>query len=127
MAEEFDPIEQVLDRAMEFASERNHEYVVLEHLLLSLMNEKDIESLIEDIGGETDEIKVDCVQYIDNQLKEIIVESDEAPRKTSALERVFNRAVTQVIFSGRKKLGIKDIFVSLLSVVLSRTDFDPFI
>ena len=115
MAEEFDPIEQVLDRAMEFASERNHEYVVLEHLLLSLMNEKDIQSLIEDIGGETDEIKVDCVQYIDNALKEIVVESDEAPRKTSALERVFNRAVTQVIFSGRKKLGIKDIFVSLLS------------
>ena len=35
--------------------------------------------------------------------------------KHSALERVFNRAVTQVIFSGRKKLTIKDIFVSLLS------------
>ena len=28
---------------------------------------------------------------------------------------MFNRAVTQVIFSGRKKLTIKDIFVSLLS------------
>ena len=35
MAEEYDPIESVLDRAMEFASERNHEYVVLEHLLLA--------------------------------------------------------------------------------------------
>ena len=50
MDEQFDPIEQVLDRAMEFASERNHEYVVLEHLLLSLLEEKDIQHLITEIG-----------------------------------------------------------------------------
>ena len=66
MAEEFDPIEQVLDRAMEYASERNHEYVVLEHLLLSLMEEKDIQNLISEIGGETDEIMHDCMDYIEN-------------------------------------------------------------
>ena len=115
MAEEFDPIEEVLDRAMGYAAERNHEYVVLEHLLLALMEEKDIQNLISEIGGETDEIMHDCMGYIENKLNDIVMESEEAPRKTSALERVFNRAVTQVIFSGRKKLGIKDVFVSLLS------------
>ena len=115
MDEQFDPIEQALDRAMEYASERNHEYVVLEHLLLSLMEEKDIQNLVSEIGGETDEIMHDCMSYLDHSLKDIVIESEEAPRKTSALERVFNRAVTQVIFSGRKKLGIKDVFVSLLS------------
>ncbi len=115
MDEQFDPIEQVLDRAMEYASERNHEYVVLEHLLLSLMEEKDIQNLISEIGGETSEIMHECMAYLDNALGDIVVQTEEAPRKTSALERVFNRAVTQVIFSGRKKLGIKDVFVSLLS------------
>ena len=40
MAEEYDPIESVLDTAMEYARERSHEYVVLEHLLLALANEK---------------------------------------------------------------------------------------
>ena len=35
--------------------------------------------------------------------------------KTLSLDRVFNRAVTQVIFSGRTKLHCRDIFVSLLS------------
>ncbi len=115
MAEEYDPIESVLDRAMEFASERNHEYVVLEHLLLALANEKEIQSLIVEVKGDIDQIMVDCMQYLDSKLKDIVVESTDAPRKTSALERVFNRAVTQVIFSGRKKLAIKDIFVSLLS------------
>ena len=42
MAEEYDPIESVLDQAMEYARERSHEYVVLEHLLLALANEKEI-------------------------------------------------------------------------------------
>ena len=101
MAEEFDPIEEVLDRAMGYASERNHEYVVLEHLLLSLMEEKDIQNLISEIGGETDEIMHDCMAYIENQLNDIVIESEEAPRKTSALERVFNRCFTSVLFLGK--------------------------
>ena len=115
MAEEYDPIESVLDKAMEYASERNHEYVVLEHLLLALANEKEIQSLIVDVDGDIEQIMADCMEYLDNKLKDIVVESADSPRKTSALERVFNRAVTQVIFSGRKKLTVKDIFVSLLS------------
>ena len=115
MAEEYDPIESVLDKAMEYASERSHEYVVLEHLLLALANEKEIQSLITDVNGDIDQIMVDCMEYLDSKLKDIVVESTDAPRKTAALERVFNRAVTQVIFSGRKKLTVKDIFVSMLS------------
>ena len=115
MAEEYDPIESVLDQAMEYASERSHEYVVLEHLLLALSNQKEIQTLITDVKGDIEQIMIDCMEYLDKNLKDIVVESTDAPRKTSALERVFNRAVTQVIFSGRKKLTIKDIFVSLLS------------
>ena len=37
------------DTAMEYARERSHEYVVLEHLLLALTNEKEIQSLIKDV------------------------------------------------------------------------------
>ena len=115
MAEEYDPIESVLDTAMEYARERSHEYVVLEHLLLALSNEKEIQTLITDVDGDIEQVMIDCSEYLDQKLKDIVVESTDAPRKTSALERVFNRAVTQVIFSGRKKLTVKDIFVSLLS------------
>ena len=59
MAEEYDPIESVLDKAMEYASERNHEYVVLEHLLLALANEKEIQSLIVEVKGDIDQIMID--------------------------------------------------------------------
>ena len=41
-----DRIEMILDRAMEFAGERNHEYVTLEHLLFSIMQEEPIQKII---------------------------------------------------------------------------------
>ena len=34
-----DRIEQIIDRAMDMAGERSHEYVTLEHLLLSILQE----------------------------------------------------------------------------------------
>ena len=73
-----------------------------EHLLLALANEKEIQSLITDVDGDIEQIMYDCLEYIDTKLKDIVVES-EMLRKTSALERVFNRAVTQVIFSWAEK------------------------
>jgi ATP-dependent Clp protease ATP-binding subunit ClpA len=37
------------------------------------------------------------------------------PRKTHALERVFNRAYTQVLFSGRNHMQVLDLYISLFS------------
>ena len=80
MAEEYDPIESVLDKAMEYAPERSHEYVVLEHLLLALSNEKEIQSLIVEVKGDIDQVMIDCIEYLDNKLKDIVVESQMLPK-----------------------------------------------
>ena len=45
------------------------------------------------------------------------------PRQTLALDRVFNRAVTQVIFTGRKQMFCKDLIVSLLSETSSHAAY----
>ena len=57
---------------------------------------------------------MDLVENIDTKMLDIVRENTQ-PRKTQGLERVFNRAVTQVIFSGRKTLLPRDILVSILS------------
>ena len=38
-----------------------------------------------------------------------------APKKTTAIERVFQRALAQVIFGGREKIDPIDLLVSILS------------
>ena len=37
------------------------------------------------------------------------------PKKTQAVERVLNRAFTQVLFSGRSNIELSDVFISILS------------
>ncbi len=109
-----DRIEMIIDRAMEFAQERDHEYVTLEHLLLSILQEDPIQKIIESLNVDNSKLIIDIVEHIDTKMLDL-VRNNTQPRKTQALERVFNRAVTQVIFSGRKTLLPRDILVSILS------------
>ena len=37
------------------------------------------------------------------------------PVKTQGLERVFNRALTSVLFSGREEVHVIDIFISIMA------------
>ena len=109
-----DRIEMILDRAMEFAGERNHEYVTLEHLLFSIMQEEPIQKIIEKCNIDFEPIIADLLVHIDTKMPDLVKDGVQ-PRKTQALERVFNRAVTQVIFSGRKTLMPRDLLVSIMS------------
>jgi ATP-dependent Clp protease ATP-binding subunit ClpA len=109
-----DRIEQIIDRAMDMAGERSHEYVTLEHLLLSILQEDPIQKICEHLGADIDDIMASLVTHIDNEMKDIVRENTQ-PRKTQSIERVFNRAVTQVIFSGRKTLLPRDILISIMS------------
>ena len=113
-----DRISITLERAVQFANSLTHEYVTLEHLLFSILEESDVSDLLTDMGVETGMIANDVEKYLKN--RDDINNMSEAterrgPRKTAALSRVFNRAITQVIFSGRTKLFCRDVLISLLS------------
>ena len=109
-----DRIEMILDRAMEIAGERNHEYVTLEHLLFSILQEEPIQKIITKCKIDFEPIINELLIHIDTKMPDLVREGVQ-PRKTQALERVFNRAVTQVIFSGRKTLMPRDLLVSIMS------------
>ncbi len=109
-----DRIEMILDRAMEVAGDRNHEYVTLEHLLFSILQEEPIQKIIAKCKIDFEPIINELLVHIDTKMPDLVREGVQ-PRKTQALERVFNRAVTQVIFSGRKTLMPRDLLVSIMS------------
>ena len=109
-----DRIESLLERASEMASERNHEYITLEHLLLSLLQDPQVIKILKDVKADVELLQADIITHIDQKMNDIIRDGTQ-PRKTQAIERVFNRAVTQVIFSGRKTLLPRDILVSIMS------------
>jgi len=107
-------IEVVIGNATELAKTHNHAYVTLEHLAHGLISFKPWNDLISALGCDTKGLLSDLEEYLSNQTHMVQTGKDEnVPKKTHSLERVFNRAFTQVLFSGRNHVQVIDIFLSI--------------
>ena len=107
-------IEHIINTACQLAKDYRHEYVTLEHLVISLIEFKSFNKLLVDFGVEVDELLRDLYDYIGRQ-DHLVKEGVEnlTPLRTHALERVFNRAFTQVLFGAREEMLPIDIFLSV--------------
>lgn len=106
-------IEEIIIRAGELARSRNHEYVTLEHLSLSIFQQQSFCEFLKDNSFDTEGLVKDLEDYIDNQTH-LTLPAPASPKKTQSLERVFNRALTQVLFNGgTHKIKIMDLVVSI--------------
>ena len=109
-------VEKIINNSMDIAKRYKHEYVTVEHLLLSLVVHEPFYKLIDDYGSDVKGLKLDVETYLDKQSVWNVVKSTEIkPKKTTALERVFNRAFTQVLFSGRTYMQTIDLFLSIFN------------
>jgi ATP-dependent Clp protease ATP-binding subunit ClpA len=52
--------------------------------------------------------------YIDSMIH-LKLDKDADPKKTNALERVFNRALTQVMFTGRRQITTIDLWLAIMN------------
>ena len=107
-------IDLIVKQATESAVSYGHSYVTLEHMTLALVEHQPFKELLSNFGADIDGLVKDLRNYLAVQvhLKSI---NNDAPKKTHALERVFNRAFTQVIFSARTHVQIIDLFLSIHS------------
>jgi ATP-dependent Clp protease ATP-binding subunit ClpA len=109
-------VDKMLERAVSVANDNNHEYVTLEHILLSLLHEREVNELILAIGGQPAKIKTEVVQFLgDPSLKKPEALKDVPAKRTQALQRTWQRAMTQIVFSGRTELSNEAILISILS------------
>jgi ATP-dependent Clp protease ATP-binding subunit ClpA len=106
-------IEIIINNATESAKTLSHEYVTLEHLLRSMVSYEPFCELLNKFGADTTGLLADLTDYLNHQT--FLVSSTTVPKKTHALERTFNRAFTQVLFSGRTHMQIIDLYVSIFS------------
>jgi ATP-dependent Clp protease ATP-binding subunit ClpA len=108
-------IEVIIANATDLAKKYNHEYVTLEHLAHGLISFKPFNDLLTAFGADVNGMIFDLEDYLQKQTYIADSGSNKDPKKTHSLERVFNRAFTQVLFSGRNHVQIIDIFLSLAS------------
>ena len=108
-------IQSIIESATLKAAEKNHEYVTLEHLVLAMLTHAPFNSIVTKFGCDTDKLISEVEGYLDQQTYLVSKGYDIVPKKTHSLERVFNRAFTQVLFSGRKNMQTIDLYLSIMS------------
>ena len=116
MVEPSQNLQAVFDKAMKDAIRLSHEYVTLEHLMYAMLCEDTFSTLVNGYGADVDLMKKDLELYLKTKLNDIkTTEKAYKPKKTQSVERVLNRAFTQVLFNGRNNIEIHDVFLSILS------------
>jgi len=120
MVEPSDELQAVFDKSVNDARKLNHEYVTLEHVLYAMLCSDKFASLVTGTGADPEFIKKNIENYLKNDLDDITmpVETEGKkfkPKKTATVERVLNRAFTQVLFNGRQHIEVTDVFLSILS------------
>ena len=108
-------IEQILAQAHKLAKDKKHDYVTIEHLMLSMVQFPKFKRCIESFGSSSDAIIEDLNLYIDSQTMLVSNPVKGDPKKTNALERVFNRALTQVMFGGRRSMETIDLWLAIMA------------
>ena len=115
-------IEQIVDSAVKLAKDLRHEYVMTEHVLLALIRHEPFRRVLQKFGTDVDLLDQDLVVYLTN-LTAVVTTKDVPPKKTNALERCFNRALTQVLFTGRRTISTVDLYLAMMSETNSHAHY----
>ena len=109
-------LEKAIAKAFQVATEKKHQYVTLEHLLLALVDEEDAQNVMKACSVDTDLLKENLEYYIDNELDNIInSEKNSDPQPTSGFQRVIQRSIVHVQSSGKSEVTGANILVSLFA------------
>ena len=116
-------LESIFENAVKIASVYDHEYITLEHFLYSMVNNDSFAEILVAFGADVNLLKDDLDSYIKNNLQEIVNPEQDKPKKTNTVDRMLNRAFTQVLFSGRQIIEPVDCFLSMFAEKKSHASF----
>lgn len=108
-------LEKALHQALTFANERHHEYATLEHLLLALIDDVDAAAVMGACNVDIPALRKTVIDYVDNELSNLVTGYDEDSKPTSGFQRVIQRAVIHVQSSGREEVTGANVLVAIFA------------
>ena len=108
-------LEDSLHRAIEYANERHHEYATLEHLLLSLIDDRDAASVMRACNVDVERLRSKLTDFLDKDLTNLILDQDSEAQPTASFQRVIHRAVVHVQSSGREEVTGANVLVAIFA------------
>jgi len=108
-------LEETLQRSIDYASQKKHEHVTIEHLLLSLTDDKDAQKVFLACDLDINILKNDLVEFIDDQDYLIVDKEDLIPEPTAGYRTVITRAAIHVQQSGNQEVNGGNVLVAIFS------------
>ena len=116
-------LEQNLNSAFKLAQEQKHEFVTVEHLLLSLLDNTDAIELLTSNKVNIETLKVDLEEFIGSTTPKITSDSEIDIQPTLGFQRVIQRAVFHVQSSGKTEVKGSNVLVAIFSEKESQSVF----
>ena len=109
-------LEETLRRAMSNATDRNHEFATLEHLLLALTEDSDALEVFSACKVDIDELRARLIDYIESELASIVNPNNGADvQPTASFQRVIQRSIIHTQSSGREVATGANVLVGIFS------------
>ncbi len=106
-------LQATLQRAVDDVRGRRHEYLTLEHLLLSILDDPSGTDIVVKCGGDVDKLRGDLERFLDEQVDELPEGEESGPDQTLAFQRVLQRAAMHVQAAGRQQMTTGNVIASM--------------
>ncbi len=110
-----DQLERTLQRAKDCAESLSHEYMTIEHLLLSMIDDDDAIDIFRACNVNIDSLKNELETFLKEKLNELINKKLDSIKPTLGFQRVIQRAVIHVQSSGKEEANAANVLVSIFS------------
>lgn len=116
-------LETCLNSAFQVAREGRHEFLTVEHLLLSILDTPRVKEILQACGGDAAKLSVELREHIEQTTPRVPEGEEREVQPTLGFQRVLQRAVFHVQSSGRKEVGVANVFVAIFGEKQSHAVF----
>jgi ATP-dependent Clp protease ATP-binding subunit ClpA len=108
-------LEYCLNEAYQKARDARHEYMTVEHLLLSVLDAPRVREILKACGADLARLQADLQKFVDETTPSLAAEDDREVQPTLGFQRVLQRAVFNVQSSGKKEVTVANVLVAIFS------------
>jgi ATP-dependent Clp protease ATP-binding subunit ClpA len=115
-------LEKCIRAAFQFATQNRHEFLTIEHLLLTLLDDQSVHELLVKCGGQVEKLRSDLTRFLQEhsptlETGEVPSEDEQtfSPSMTLALERLIHRTIVRVRSAGREVVDTGKILIEIFN------------
>jgi len=106
-------LNSALGSALEFAKDRRHEYISLEHIFYALLHVEATVALLEACNANVDVLRQKALHHLESHFSTLPHDVPHEPFETVALSRTIERMLSHVKGAQKNEASVEDMLVAL--------------